>query len=58
MSSLESIGHWVQCWGIIFLVLSGTEVQNGKFRHKPTTMNCSIVYDLMSLKQEPWEQLK
>ena len=57
MSLLESIGHWVQCWGITFLVLSGTVVQNGKFRHKPTTMNCFKCL-WSDVKQEPWEQLK
>ena len=46
-SSLKSIGHWVQCWGIIFLVLSGTVVQMGSSGTNPTLWNASIVYDLM-----------
>ena len=56
-SLLESIGHWVECWGIIFWVLSRTVVQNGEFRHKPSTVNC-FNYLWSDVKQEPREQLK
>ena len=56
-SSLESIGHWIECWGIIFWVLSRTVVQNGVFRHKASTLNC-FNYLWSDVKQEPREQLK
>ena len=45
-SSLESIGHWVQCWGIIFWVLSGTIwCKMGGSGTNPTLWIASIVYD-------------
>ena len=50
-SSLESIGHWVQCWGIIFWVLSGTICcKMGGSGTNPTLWIASIVW--------LWEQFK
>ena len=42
---------------LFFWVLPRTEVQNGEFRHKPSTVNCfNCLWS--NVKQEPREQLK
>ena len=53
----HEVCNWYKFVGIIFWVLSRTVVQNGEFRHKPSTVNC-FNYLWSDVKQEPKEQLK
>ena len=56
-SSLKSIGHWVQSWGIYILNSFWNCSANGEFRYKLNIVNCfNCLWS--DVKQEPWEQLK